>query len=198
MRSARNICPSSPSGELVGCFGLTEPDHGSDPGSMVTRAEKVASGYKLTGTKMWISNSPIADVAVVWAKLDGVIRGFIVERGTKGFETPKIDGKLSLRTSVTGEIVLDGAMVPEENLLPNVQGLAGPFGCLNNARYGIAWGSMGAAEFCWHARAAICARPQAIRPAARRQSADPEEARRHADRDHARFARRAAARTPAG
>ena len=147
---------------------------------------------------MWITNAPIADVAVVWAKLDGVIRGFIVERGTKGFSTPKIEGKLSLRASVTGEIVLEDAVVPEENLLPNVKGLAGPFGCLNRARYGIAWGAMGAAEFCWHARAAIHARPQAVRPAARRQPADPEEARRHADRDHARPARRAAARPHAG
>jgi glutaryl-CoA dehydrogenase len=147
----KKYLPKLASGEMVGCFGLTEPDHGSDPGSMATRAEKVSGGYKLTGTKMWISNSPIADVAVVWAKLDGVIRGFIVERGTKGFETPKIEGKLSLRASVTGEIVLDGAVVPEDNLLPNVKGLAGPFGCLNNARYGIAWGAMGAAEFCWHA-----------------------------------------------
>jgi glutaryl-CoA dehydrogenase len=118
---------------------------------MVTRAEKVPNGYRLTGAKMWISNSPIADIAVVWAKLDGKIRGFIVERGTKGFTAPKIEGKLSLRTSVTGEIVLDNAMVPEDALLPNVSGLAGPFGCLNNARYGIAWGSLGAAEFCWHA-----------------------------------------------
>jgi glutaryl-CoA dehydrogenase len=147
----KKYLPKLASGEMVGCFGLTEPDHGSDPGSMATRAEKVSGGYKLTGTKMWISNSPIADVAVVWAKLDGVIRGFIVERGTKGFETPKIEGKLSLRASVTGEIVLDGAVIPEDNLLPNVKGLAGPFGCLNNARYGIAWGAMGAAEFCWHA-----------------------------------------------
>jgi glutaryl-CoA dehydrogenase len=147
----KKYLPKLASGEMVGCFGLTEPDHGSDPGSMATRAEKVAGGYKLTGTKMWISNSPIADVAVVWGKLDGVIRGFIVERGTKGFETPKIEGKLSLRASVTGEIVLDGAVIPEENLLPNVKGLAGPFGCLNNARYGIAWGAMGAAEACWHA-----------------------------------------------
>ncbi|MBZ0149657.1 MAG: acyl-CoA dehydrogenase [Pseudorhodoplanes sp.] len=147
----KKYLPKLASGEMVGCFGLTEPDHGSDPGSMVTRAEKVPGGYKLTGAKMWISNSPIADVAVVWAKLDGVIRGFIVERGTKGFETPKIEGKLSLRASVTGEIVLDGAVIPEDNLLPNVKGLAGPFGCLNNARYGIAWGAMGAAEFCWHA-----------------------------------------------
>ena len=147
----KKYLPKLASGEMVGCFGLTEPDHGSDPGSMATRAEKVSGGYKLTGTKMWITNSPIADVAVVWAKLDGVIRGFIVERGTKGFETPKIEGKLSLRASVTGEIVLDGAVIPEDNLLPNVKGLAGPFGCLNNARYGIAWGAMGAAEFCWHA-----------------------------------------------
>src|ERR1700747_2072935 len=124
---------------MVGCFGLTEPDHGSDPGSMVTRAEKGAGGFRLTGAKMWISNSPIADVAVVWAKLDDVIRGFVVERGTKGFSTPKIEGKLSLRASITGEIVLDGAVVPQENLLPNVSGLAGPFGCLNVARAGIAW-----------------------------------------------------------
>jgi glutaryl-CoA dehydrogenase len=118
---------------------------------MATRAEKVDGGYRLTGAKTWISNAPVADIAVVWAKLDGVIRGFIVERGTPGFATPKIEGKLSLRVSITGEIVLDNAFVPEENLLPNVKGLAGPFGCLNNARYGIAWGSMGAAEFCWHA-----------------------------------------------
>ena len=136
----KKYLPKLARGEIVGCFGLTEPDHGSDPGSMATRAEKVAGGFRLTGAKTWISNAPIADLAIVWAKLDGVIRGFIVERGTKGFETPKIEGKLSLRTSVTGEIVLDGALVPEENLLPNVQGLAGPFGCLNMARYGIAWG----------------------------------------------------------
>lgn len=141
-------------GELVGCFGLTEPDHGSDPGSMITRAKKVDGGFLLSGQKMWITNSPIADIAVVWAKSDahdGKIRGFIVERGTKGFSTPKIEGKLSLRASVTGEIVLDEAFVPEENLLPNVSGLAGPFGCLNKARFGIAWGVIGAAEFCWHA-----------------------------------------------
>ena len=146
--------PKLASGEMVGCFGLTEPDHGSDPGSMITRAKKVDGGYLLTGQKMWITNSPIADIAVVWAKSDaheGKIRGFIVERGTKGFSTPKIDGKLSLRASITGEIVLDEAFVPEENLLPNVSGLKGPFGCLNKARYGIAWGTMGAAEFCWHA-----------------------------------------------
>jgi glutaryl-CoA dehydrogenase len=147
----KKYLPKLASGEMVGCFGLTEPDHGSDPGSMVTRAEKVPNGYRLTGAKMWISNSPIADIAIVWAKLDGKIRGFVVERGTNGFSTPKIEGKLSLRTSITGEVVLDGAFVPEDNLLPNVSGLAGPFGCLNNARYGIAWGAMGAAEFCWHA-----------------------------------------------
>jgi glutaryl-CoA dehydrogenase len=143
--------PKLASGELIGCFGLTEPDHGSDPGSMVTRAEKVAGGYKLNGAKTWISNAPVAHLAVVWAKLDNVIRGFVVERGTKGFSTPKIEGKLSLRASVTGEIVLEDCVVPEDNLLPNVKGLAGPFGCLNNARFGISWGVMGAAEFCWQA-----------------------------------------------
>ncbi|MFC3052798.1 acyl-CoA dehydrogenase [Kordiimonas pumila] len=143
--------PKLASGEFVGCFGLTEPDHGSDPGGMRTRAEKVDGGYKLTGNKMWITNSPIADVAVVWAKLDGKIRGFIVERGMEGFSTPKIEGKMSLRASITGEIVLDNVIVPEENLLPNASGLGGPFGCLNKARFGIAWGALGAAEFCWHA-----------------------------------------------
>jgi len=147
----RKYLPKLATGELVGCFGLTEPDHGSDPGSMITRAEKVPGGFMLNGAKMWITNSPIADLAVVWAKLDDSIRGFIVERGTKGFSTPKITGKLSMRVSVTGEIVLADAVIPEENLLPNVKGLAGPFGCLNNARFGIAWGAMGAAEFCWHA-----------------------------------------------
>jgi glutaryl-CoA dehydrogenase len=166
----RKYLPKLASGEMVGCFGLTEPDHGSDPGSMVTRAEKVAGGYALTGAKMWISNSPIADLAVVWAKLDGVIRGFIVERATQGFSTPKIEGKLSLRTSVTGEIVLDNAVVPEENLLPNVKGLAGPFGCLNMARYGIVWGAMGAAEDCWHrARQYVLDRKQFGRPLAANQ-----------------------------
>ena len=166
----KKYLPKLATGEMVGCFGLTEPDHGSDPGSMVTRAEKAPGGFKLTGTKMWISNAPIADVAIVWAKLDGVIRGFIVERGTKGFSTPKIEGKLSLRASVTGEIVLDGAFVPEENLLPNAKGLAGPFGCLNNARYGIAWGAMGAAEFCWHrARQYVLDRKQFGRPLAANQ-----------------------------
>ena len=143
--------PKLATGEWVGCFGLTEPDHGSDPGSMITRADKIDGGYLLNGAKMWITNSPIADLAVVWAKLDGKIRGFIVERGMKGFETPKIEGKFSLRASVTGSISLSDVEVPEENLLPNVKGLGGPFGCLNKARYGIAWGSMGAAEFCWHA-----------------------------------------------
>lgn len=147
----RKYLPKLAAGEMVGCFGLTEPDHGSDPGSMVTRAEQVSGGYKLNGAKTWISNSPVADIAVIWAKLDGVIQGFIVERGTQGFSTPKIEGKLSLRASITGEIVLEDCVVPDENLLPNVKGLAGPFGCLNNARYGIAWGAMGAAEFCWHA-----------------------------------------------
>ena len=143
--------PRLASGEWVGCFGLTEPDHGSDPGGMATRAEAVDGGFVLNGTKTWITNSPIADLAVVWAKLDGVIRGFVVERGAEGFSTPQIVGKMSLRASVTGQIVLDDVFVPAENLLPNAQGLAGPFGCLNRARYGIAWGSMGAAEFCWHA-----------------------------------------------
>jgi glutaryl-CoA dehydrogenase len=166
----RKYLPKLVRGELVGCFGLTEPDHGSDPGSMRTRAEKVAGGFRLDGAKMWITNSPIADLAVVWAKLDGVIRGFIVERGTSGFATPKIEGKLSLRASVTGEIVLDGAVVPEQNLLPGAKGLAGPFGCLNKARFGIAWGTMGAAEFCWHrARQYVLDRKQFGRPLAANQ-----------------------------
>ena len=166
----RKYLPKLATGELVGCFGLTEPDHGSDPGSMITRAEKVPGGFKLNGAKMWITNSPIADLAVVWAKLDDSIRGFIVERGTKGFSTPKITGKLSMRVSVTGEIVLADAVIPEENLLPNVKGLAGPFGCLNNARFGIAWGAMGAAEFCWHrARQYVLDRKQFGRPLAANQ-----------------------------
>ena len=143
--------PKLASGEWIGCFGLTEPDHGSDPGSMVTKAIKSDGGYLLNGAKTWITNSPIADLAVVWAKLDDKIRGFVVERGTPGFETPKINGKFSLRASVTGGIVLSDAEVPEENLLPSAKGLSGPFGCLNKARYGIAWGAMGAAEFCWFA-----------------------------------------------
>jgi len=144
--------PRLATGEIVGCFGLTEPDHGSDPGGMKTRAKKTSGGYILKGNKMWITNSPIADIAVVWAKTeDDVIRGFVLERGMKGFSTPKIEGKFSLRASITGELVMEDVFVPEENLLPNVQGLKGPFGCLNNARYGISWGALGAAEFCWHA-----------------------------------------------
>jgi glutaryl-CoA dehydrogenase len=166
----RKYLPKMAKGELLGCFGLTEPDHGSDPGSMTTRAEKVAGGFKLTGSKTWITNAPVAHLAVVWAKLDGKIRGFIVERDTNGLSTPKIEGKLSLRASITGEIVLEGAVVPEENLLPNVSGLAGPFGCLNVARAGIAWGAMGAAEFCWHrARDYALARKQFGRPLAANQ-----------------------------
>jgi glutaryl-CoA dehydrogenase len=148
----RKFLPKLASGEMVGCFGLTEPDHGSDPGSMVTKAVAATGGYRLSGAKTWITNSPIADIAVVWAKTeDGRIRGFIAERGMKGFSTPKIEGKFSLRASVTGQIALDDVFVPEANLLPNVHGLRGPFSCLNRARYGIAWGAMGAAEFCWHA-----------------------------------------------
>ncbi|MFO1088295.1 MAG: acyl-CoA dehydrogenase [Hyphomicrobiales bacterium] len=147
----RKYLPKLATGELVGCFGLTEPDAGSDPGGMKTRAKRISGGYELTGAKMWITNSPIADLAVVWAKLeDEGIHGFIVERGAKGFSTPKIEGKVSLRASVTGEIVLDRVVVPETALLPNARGLGGPFGCLNKARYGIAWGTMGAAEDCWH------------------------------------------------
>jgi glutaryl-CoA dehydrogenase len=162
--------PKLATGEWVGCFGLTEPDHGSDPGSMVTNAKAVDGGYLLNGAKMWITNSPIADLAVVWAKLDGKIRGFVVEREFEGFSTPKIEGKMSLRASVTGEIVLQDVFVPEENLLPNVSGLAGPFGCLNRARYGIAWGAMGAAEFCWHAaRTYTLERNQFGRPLAANQ-----------------------------
>lgn len=144
--------PKLASGEWVGCFGLTEPDHGSDPGGMKTRATKVAGGYKLNGAKMWITNAPIADVLVVWAKTeDNAIRGFILERGMKGLSTPKIEGKFSLRASITGEIAMADVFVPDENLMPGVSGLRGPFSCLNNARYGIAWGALGAAEFCWHA-----------------------------------------------
>jgi glutaryl-CoA dehydrogenase len=144
--------PRLASGEWVGCFGLTEPDHGSDPAGMTTRAIAVPGGWRLDGAKMWITNSPIADVLVVWAKTeDGTIRGFILKRGMKGLSAPKIEGKFSLRASVTGEIVMDEVFVPEENLLPGVKGLRGPFSCLNSARYGIAWGSLGAAEFCWHA-----------------------------------------------
>ena len=144
--------PKLATGEWIGCFGLTEPDHGSDAGNLTTRAEAVAGGYRLTGAKMWISNAPIADVFVVWAKDgDGVIRGFILEKGMNGLSTPKIEGKFSLRASVTGEIVMDNVFVPDNHLLAGIKGIKGPFGCLNRARYGIAWGSMGAAEFCWHA-----------------------------------------------
>jgi len=143
--------PKLASGQWIGCFGLTEPDSGSDPASMLTRATKVDGGYSLTGNKMWITNSPIADVFVVWAKLDGEIRGFILEKGMAGLSAPKISGKFSLRASITGEIVMDNVLVPAENIFPDIKGLAGPFGCLNKARYGIAWGSLGAAEFCFNA-----------------------------------------------
>ncbi len=150
----RKYLPGLISGEKIGCFGLTEPDAGSDPGSLKTRAEKIEGGYRLTGTKMWISNSPIADIFVIWAKSDahgGKIRGFLLEKGMAGLSAPRIAGKMSLRASITGEIVMDRVEVGEEALLPGVEGLKGPFGCLNRARYGIAWGVMGAAEFCWHA-----------------------------------------------
>jgi glutaryl-CoA dehydrogenase len=143
--------PKLASGEWIGCFGLTEPDVGSDPGGMKTRATRIEGGYRLIGAKMWITNSPIADVFVVWAKLEGEIRGFVLEKGMKGLSAPKIEGKFSLRASITGEIVMDNVEVGEDALLPNVSGLKGPFGCLNKARYGIAWGALGAAEFCWHA-----------------------------------------------
>ena len=146
--------PGLSGGELIGCFGLTEPDAGSDPAGMKTRAEKTATGYRITGSKMWISNSPLADVFVIWAKSeshDGKIRGFILEKGMKGLSAPKIGGKLSLRASVTGEVVMDGVEVGDDALLPHVSGLKGPFGCLNRARYGISWGVLGSAEFCWHA-----------------------------------------------
>ena len=163
--------PKLASGEWVGCFGLTEPDHGSDPGGMRTRATGVDGGFVLKGSKMWISNSPIADVFVVWAKDDqGVIRGYILEKGMKGLSAPKMQGKLSLRASITGEIVMDDVFVPAENQLPHAQGLGGPFGCLNNARYGIAWGALGAAEFCWHAaREYTMERQQFGRPLAANQ-----------------------------
>ncbi|MCX7210367.1 MAG: acyl-CoA dehydrogenase [Burkholderiales bacterium] len=163
--------PKLASGEWIGCFGLTEPDHGSDPGSMVTRAKKVDGGYSLTGSKMWITNSPLADVFVVWAKDDaGAIRGFILEKGWRGLTAPAIHGKVGLRASTTGEIVMDAVFVPEENAFPEVRGLKGPFTCLNSARYGIAWGAMGAAEFCWHtARQYTLDRKQFGRPLAATQ-----------------------------
>jgi len=162
--------PKLATGEWIGCFGLTEPDAGSDPASMRTTAKKVDGGYVLSGAKMWITNSPVADVFVVWAKLDGVIRGFILEKGWKGLSAPKIEGKFSLRASITGEIVMDEVFVPEEQLLPNASGLSGPFGCLNKARYGIAWGALGAAEFCFHAaRQYTLDRQQFGRPLAQTQ-----------------------------
>ncbi len=163
--------PKLATGEWIGCFGLTEPDHGSDPGGMTTRARSVDGGYRVSGAKMWISNSPIADVFIVWAKTDDdIIRGFVLEKGMEGLSAPKIEGKLALRASITGEIVMDEVFVPEENLLPNVQGLKGPFGCLNNARYGIAWGTLGAAETCWHtARQYTLDRQQFGRPLAANQ-----------------------------
>src|SRR5512139_3230986 len=167
----KKYLPKLATGEWIGCFGLTEPNHGSDPGSMVTRAKAAPGGYRLSGSKMWISNSPIADVFVVWAKTeDTIIRGFVLEKGMKGLSAPKIEGKFSLRTSVTGEIVMDDVFVPEENRLPNVEGLKGPFGCLNSARYGIAWGALGAAEACWHAaRQYVLDRKQFGRPLAANQ-----------------------------
>ena len=163
--------PRLATGELIGCFGLTEPDHGSDPSGMRTRARSVDGGYRLSGGKMWITNSPIADLFVVWAKDDdGEIRGFLLEKGMRGLSAPKIKGKFSLRASITGEIVMDDVFVPQENLLPNVKGLSGPFGCLNRARYGIAWGVLGAAEFCWHAaRTYTLDRKQFGRPLAANQ-----------------------------
>jgi len=166
----KKYLPQLASGKLIGCFGLTEPNHGSDPASMETRAKKVDGGYILQGNKMWITNSPIADVFVVWAKLDGEIRGFILEKDMKGLSAPKIEGKFSLRASSTGEIVMNEVFVPDENFMPNAKGLGGPFGCLNKARYGIAWGTLGAAEFCWHAaRQYTLDRPQFGRPLAANQ-----------------------------
>ena len=166
----KKFLPGMAKGEIIGCFGLTEADGGSDPGAMRTLARPVDGGYRLSGAKMWITNAPIADVALVWAKLDGVIRGFLVERGAEGFETPKIQNKLSLRTSVTGEIALADVFVPEDMMLPNVSGLRGPFSCLNKARYGIAWGAMGAAEFCFHASRDYAATRKVFgRPLAARQ-----------------------------
>ncbi|MBU2925180.1 acyl-CoA dehydrogenase [Colwellia sp. 1_MG-2023] len=142
--------PKLASGEAIGCFGLTEPNSGSDPASMATKAIEVDGGYQLNGSKMWITNSPVADIFIVWAKLNGVIKGFILEKGMIGLSAPKIEGKFSLRASITGEIVMEDVFVPKENMLPKAEGLSGPFGCLNKARYGIAWGALGAAEFCWH------------------------------------------------
>jgi len=147
----KKYLPKLATAEILGCFGLTEPDHGSDVGGMTSRAEKADGGYVLNGNKMWISNSPIADIFIIWAKLDGVIRGFILDKDMEGLSAPKIEGKMSLRAGITGEVVMDNVFVPEENLLAGVEGMKGPFGCLNKARFGIAWGALGAAEFCWHA-----------------------------------------------
>lgn len=193
----RKFLPGLTAGELVGCFGLTEPDAGSDPGGMRTRAEKIAGGYRLKGAKMWITNSPIADVFVVWAKSeahDGAIRGFLLEKGMKGLSAPKIEGKVSLRASVTGEIVMDGVEVGEDALLPHVSGLKGPFGCLNRARYGIGWGAMGAAEFCYEAARNYTPRAPAVRAAARGEPDRPAEARQHAHRNRVGLADGAARR----
>jgi glutaryl-CoA dehydrogenase len=166
----RRYLPRLARGEWIGCFGLTEPESGSDPASLRTRAEKVSGGFRLDGAKMWITNAPVADVCVVWAKLEGRIRGFIVERGDAGLSTPQIEGKFSLRTSPTGQLVLENVFVPEERLLPGAEGIKGPFGCLNKARYGIAWGALGAAEFCWHtARDYVLQRKQFGRPLAANQ-----------------------------
>jgi len=166
----KKYLPKLATAELVGCFGLTEPDFGSDPGGMKTRAEKIAGGYKISGSKMWISNAPIADIFIIWAKLDGEIRGFILEKGMPGLATNKIEGKLSLRASITGDVSMDGVNVGEDSILPNAKGLGGPFGCLNKARFGIAWGVFGAAEYCWHAaRAYTLERKQFGRPLANNQ-----------------------------
>ena len=190
--------PRLATGEWVGCFGLTEPDHGSDPGSMATRAEAVDGGFVLNGAKTWITNSPIADIGVVWAKLDGFIRGFVVERESAGLSTPKIVGKMSLRASVTGQIVLDDVFVPAENILPGAKGLGGPFGCLNRARYGISWGSMGAGRILLACGAYVHPGAQPVRQAPGGESTRSEEAVRHAHRGRPRAAgvhpRRPAAR----
>ena len=195
--------PRLAKGEAIGCFGLTEPDVGSDPGGMTTRARVVDGGFLLSGAKNWISNSPLADVFLVWAKNDeGTIRGYLLEKGMKGLAAPKIEGKFSLRASVTGMIQMDEVFVPAENELPGACGLSGPFRCLNRARYGIGWGALGAAEFCWRAAPPIHDGPPAVRQAARGQPTHPEEARRHADRDRHRPAglpsRRAALRRGQG